>query len=118
MSTDIKIDLADIDIETIDGDIVLVDDDYEIPQSCQIRLLTIAGEQFDNTAVGIPWMYLMSDSGVGDAVKRALLVREILQTPGVKKLDDFKMDKNDSSMTVGFTISIGSRDFDLEVVRA
>jgi len=117
MASDLRLDLNDIDLETHDGDLTLVTDDYEVPQSCQIRLLTIAGEQFDNTAVGIPWMHLMSDSGVSENVKRALLVREILQTPGIKKLDTFTMDKSGAHETVNFTISTPNNRFDLEVGR-
>ena len=117
MASDLRLNLDDIDLETHDGDLTLVANEYETPQSCQIRLLTIAGEQFDNTAVGIPWMHLMSDSGVSENVKRALLVREILQTPGVKKLDAFTMDKSGSHETVNFTISTTDRRFDLEVGR-
>ncbi len=118
MASDLRLDLQDIDLESTDGDLDLVADDYEIPQSCQIRLLTIAGEQFDNTAVGIPWMHLMSDSGTADNVKRALLVREILQTPGVKKLDDFRMEKSGSHEEVRFSISTPNNKFDLGITRA
>ena len=118
MASDLKLDLQSIDLESTDGDLDLVADDYEIPQSCQIRLLTIAGEQFDNTAVGIPWMHLMSDSGTADNVKRALLVREILQTPGVKKLDDFRMGKSGSREEVQFSISTPNNKFDLGITRA
>ena len=118
MASDLRLDLQDIDLESTDGDLDLVADDYEIPQSCQIRLLTIAGEQFDNTAVGLPWMHLMSDSGTADNVKRALLVREILQTPGVKKLDDFRMEKSGSHEEVRFSISTPNNKFDLGITRA
>ena len=118
MASDLKLDLQNIDLESTDGDLDLVADDYEIPQSCQIRLLTIAAEQFDNTAVGIPWMHLMSDSGAADNVKRALLVREILQTPGVKKLDDFRMEKVGSHEGVSFSISTSNNKFDLGITRA
>ncbi len=118
MASDLMLNLQDIDLESTDGDLDLVADDYEIPQSCQIRLLTIAGEQFDNTAVGIPWMHLMSDSGTADNVKRALLVREILHTPGVNKLDDFRMEKVGSHEGVTFSISTPNNKFDLGITRA
>ena len=118
LASDLKLDLQDIVLESADGDLDLVADDYEIPQSCQIRFLTIAAEQFDNTAVGLPWMHLMSDSGTADNVKRALLVREILQTPGVKKLDDFRMEKSGSHEQVQFSISTPNNKFDLGITRA
>ena len=118
MASDLKLDLQNIDLESTDGDLDRVADDYEIPQSCQIRLLTIAAEQFDNTAVGIPWMHLMSDSGTADNVKRALLVREILQTPGVNRIDNFRMEKSGSHEEVQFSISTPNNKFDLGFSRA
>ena len=88
MARDIKLTKPYHELSESFNDIDMVEGDHEIAQSVKIRLLTILGEQFDNAALGVPWLTVMNNSEVPMLVKRAILYRIISGTVGVKKVNN------------------------------
>ena len=87
MSQDLKFSGTDFDLSFTDNDVDIVRQAAEVSQNSMIRLQFIAGEQFDNTSVGMPWLTDMVNAQVSIAVKRQIIRNTILSTPNVKSLD-------------------------------
>ena len=79
----------------------------EVVQLVQQRLLTIQGEWFLDTDLGLPWFKEIYKKGADLTMVEGLLKREILNTPGVDLLDSFTLviDATTRSMTVTFSIT-------------
>tara|TARA_R110002153_G_scaffold237390_1_gene391539 strand:+ start:637 stop:993 length:357 start_codon:yes stop_codon:yes gene_type:complete len=87
MSLDLKFSGADFDLSFTDNDIDFVDSAAEVSQNSMIRLQFIAGEQFDDTRVGMPWLTDMVNAQVSLTAKQQIIRRTILSTPNVRSLD-------------------------------
>ena len=89
MSTDLSFSGDDFDLTFSDNDIDMVSGGAEVSQNSAIRLQFIAGEQFDDTRVGVPWLTDMVSPQVSMVAKNQVLRRTILSTPGARTLDSF-----------------------------
>lgn len=89
MSTDLSFTGDDFDLTFTDNDVNFAEGAAEVSQNSAIRLQFIAGEQFDDTRVGVPWMSDMVSPQVSIVAKNQILRRTILSTPGAKSLDSF-----------------------------
>jgi hypothetical protein len=87
MSQDLQFSGDNFDISFTDNDIDFVTDAAEVSQNSMIRLQFIAGEQFDDTRVGMPWLTDMVNPQVSLTAKTQIIRRTILSTPNVKSLD-------------------------------
>lgn len=87
MSVDLSFTGQDFDLSFEDNDIVFVDGAAEVSQNSMIRLQFIAGEQFDDTRVGMPWLTDMVNVQVSITAKTQIIRRTILSTPNVRSLD-------------------------------
>ena len=87
MSTDLNYSGDDFDLSFTDNDINFAVDAVEVSQNSQIRLQMIAGEQFDDTRVGMPWLTDMVNAQVDFVTKEQIIRRTILSTPNVLSLD-------------------------------
>ena len=89
MSTDLSFSGDDFDLTFTDNDIDMVSGGAEVSQNSAIRLQFIAGEQFDDTRVGVPWLTDMVSPQVSMVAKNQILRRTILSTPGARTLRQF-----------------------------
>ena len=91
MSTDLKFSGDNFDLSFSGNDIVFSKDAAEVSQNSQIRLQMIAGEQFDDTRVGMPWLTDMVSLQIDLATKEQIIRRTILSTPNVLSLDSLNV---------------------------
>lgn len=103
MSTDLEFSGDNFDISFTDNDITFAVDAAEVSQNSQIRLQMIAGEQFDDTRVGVPWLTDMVNAQVDFTTKEQIIRRTILSTPNVLSLD---------SLTVSLDTTTGKASAD------
>ena len=89
MSADLSFSGDNFDLTFSDNDIDMVSGGAEVSQNSAIRLQFIAGEQFDDTRVGVPWLTDMVSPQVSMVAKNQILRRTILSTPGARTLDSF-----------------------------
>ena len=94
MSTDLSFSGDDFDLTFSDNDIDMVSGGAEVSQNSAIRLQFIAGEQFDDTRVGVPWLTDMVSPQVSMVAKNQILRRTILSTPGARTLDSFSLHRS------------------------
>jgi len=87
LSTDLSFSGTDFDLSFNGNDVVFVNDAAEVSQNSQIRLQLIAGEQFDDTRVGMPWLTDMVNAQVSLLAKQQIIRNTILSTPNVRSLD-------------------------------
>lgn len=84
---DLKLDLIEHDLTLVNGDLQLVDGGNWVQQSIKQNLQTLLGEWFLNTAVGLPWFDEILQKGTSQNRVQQLLIREIVNTNGVEKLN-------------------------------
>ena len=87
MSTDLMFSGDNFDISFTDDDVNFVNNAEEVSQNSQIRLQFIAGEQFNDTRIGMPWLTSMVDPQVSIEEKKQFIRRAILSVPEVRSLD-------------------------------
>jgi hypothetical protein len=73
-----------------ENDYVLVSGSIETAQAVEMRLLTMENETAIVLGRGVPWEPVMFKTDVRDAIKKQILVKTILETPGVKRLYEFQ----------------------------
>lgn len=114
---DILLDLNTHDITPGDYDLPLVRGVDLIRQRLKQRILTILGEWFLDTEIGLPWFQEFSEKGVDMDRVRALIIRQIVETEGVTDLVEFDLalDKRTRKMTVNFRVLADGSDIELEV---
>ncbi|MAO24266.1 MAG: hypothetical protein Unbinned3818contig1000_59 [Prokaryotic dsDNA virus sp.] len=91
MSADYKFSGNNFDISFTGNDVDFSSSGAEVSQNSQIRLQMIAGEQFDDTRVGMPWLTTMVDPQVSLSSKEQIIRKTILSTPNVRSLDSLKV---------------------------
>lgn len=91
----------DIDINAI-GDIDLVSGAQQTTQNSRFRLQIIAGECFDDTRIGMPWLTDMVNPQVSVAAKKQIIRDVILSTPNAVSVDSLVVafDNSDNSLAV------------------
>ena len=91
----------------IDGyDLVLVTDIDLIRQRIKQRLLTILGEWFLNTQIGLPWFRELNKKRTSEARVRALLIRQIRETEGVTDISRFELEFDSQSRTLAVSFAV------------
>lgn len=105
MAIDLKLnDTHDLAIE--DGDLVLLQDEYEVIQSAKIRLLFIKGEWWLDLLMGVPWFDEMFRIVYSLRQKQDVLKNTILETEGVRRITkfDFGVDLINQGSLVEFAV--------------
>lgn len=74
-----------------DGKLQLVTGQDEIAQISAIRLKTYLGEWFLDVRIGFPWFSKVLKKGPNTAEIEALLIQEIVETPGIVSLRSFDL---------------------------
>ena len=76
----------DIEFDNL-GDIPIVTGPEETTQNSRFRTQIIAGEMFDDTRKGVPWLTDMVSPALTLEAKKRILERVILSTPGAVRLN-------------------------------
>lgn len=87
------------------GDLVEASGPVETTQNSKFRLQIIAGELFEDTRPGVPWLTDMVDPRVSIDTKKQILRSVILSTPGVESLDSLIIAVDDVTGTAECTFS-------------
>lgn len=96
------------------GDLVEASGAVETSQNSKFRLQIIAGELFEDTRPGVPWLTDMVDPRVSIDDKKQILRNVILSTPGAKSLESIVIAVNETTGTAECTFSgtaINGEDF-------
>ncbi len=94
---DLLLDRTSHDLTITNGDLSLVDGGNWVQQSIKQNLQTLLGEWFLNTAVGLPWFDEILQKGTSQNRVQQLLIREIINTNGVEKLNYLNLDLDPST---------------------
>lgn len=86
-------DLWDIEF-TPDGDIEILIGAEECTQDSRFRTQIIAGEMFDDTRKGVPWLTDMVSPALSLDGKKRILSKVILSTPNALKLNYINISVN------------------------
>lgn len=87
-----------------------------IRQRLKQRILTILGEWFLDTEIGLPWFQEFSEKGVDLDRVRALMIRQIVNTQGVTDLVEFDLALGaNRRLTVNFRVLVEGSDIELEI---
>jgi hypothetical protein len=113
MSSDYKFSGDNWDISFSANDIDFSIDADEVSQNSKIRLQMIAGEQFDDARVGMPWLTDMVSPQVSILAKEQIIRQTILSTPNVLSLDSLnvEVDTVDGSATATFSGTTQTQEF-------
>lgn len=87
------------------GDIVEASGAVETQQNSKFRLQIIAGELFEDTRPGVPWLTDMVDPRVSIDDKKQILRNVILSTPGALSLERLDIAVDEASGTAEASFS-------------
>ncbi len=103
---DLLLDRTDHDIIITNGDLQLVDGGNWVQQSIKQNLQAILGEWFLDRAVGLPWFDEILQKGTSRSRVQQLLIREIIKTNGVEKLNSLTLDLDPSTRRAVVTFEV------------
>ena len=110
MAADIALD-SNWDLAFINGDLAEVAGGELTRQNSKFRLQIIAGEMFDDTRAGVPWLTDMVDPRVDIEAKKEILRRNIAASFGVISIDSLSIDVDGSEARCRFSGTCASGDF-------
>ena len=87
------------------GDLVEASGAVETQQNSKFRLQIIAGELFEDTRPGVPWLTDMVDPRVSIDDKKQILRNVILSTPGALSLERLDIAVDEASGTAEASFS-------------
>jgi hypothetical protein len=87
------------------GDMVEASGAFETQQNSKFRLQIIAGELFEDTRPGVPWLTDMVDPRVSIDDKKQILRNVILSTPGALSLERLDIAVDEASGTAEASFS-------------
>lgn len=101
--------LGNNDLEIAEGDLAICrTDTHAVAQAITIRLKTLAGEWFLNTALGIPYLTEIFGHKRNGRFIRQVILLEIEAVPGVYQVRDFEVqEKTNRTLLISF-IAISS----------
>jgi len=96
--------LSQNDLEIVEGDFFICSSEIDaIAQSISIRLKTLAGEWFLNSAIGIPYLTHILGHKRSERFLRQLIMPAI-ECADVKEVRDFSVrEENDRKISISFT---------------
>lgn len=98
MISDIALDSQSWDL-IITDDIALTENAAMTSQDSKFGLQTIAGEVFDDTRIGVPWLTDMVSPQVSISAKKQIIRDTIMRTPGAMEITSIEVVvDNDSSI--------------------
>jgi hypothetical protein len=104
---DILLDTATHDIVLQGRDLGTVTGNPLIAQRLKQNLLTQLGEWFLDASIGLPWFDDIFQKGTSLGRMRQYLIREIVNTNGVQKLNSLDLSVNNATrrLTVAFVVN-------------
>lgn len=101
---DLLLDRDTHDLKLQGGDLQLVQGGNWVQQSIKQNLQAILGEWFLDREVGLPWFDELLQKGTTESRVKQLLIREIVNTAGVERLDSLivNVDNRTRQATVTF----------------
>jgi len=108
----------DNDLDITNNEMSLVDETEEIAQMLRTRLKLYRGEWFLNTGEGVPWLQeILGKTNTKNGIE-SIIKDQILQTPGVKSLEEFSSEINTATrqLNVSFQVKTESDTISLEVI--
>ena len=104
--TDLYLDRDTHDLVIVNGDLMLVDGIDLIRQRIKQRLLTVKGEWFLDTTIGLPYFAELSQKGITESRTRSLFTAQIEGTEGVNKVTalDIQFDSRTREAVLYFTV--------------
>jgi hypothetical protein len=102
--------LCDQDVKIVEGDLAICPTDADtIAQAIVIRLKTLAGEWFLDSALGIPYFTEIFGHKRNSRFIRQLLLPEIEAVPGVHQVKDFEVhEKTNRQLLIKFNAVLSS----------
>lgn len=82
----------DHDLAIENNNLVIITRTDEVRQLLIERLRTWKNEYFLDTSIGVPYYEDILKKDIQPAIVEAVLINEILATPGVKRLEEFSVD--------------------------
>ncbi len=82
----------DWDLVIENDDFIMIDGPEMTNQNSKFRLNIVAGEMFDDTRQGVPWMTDMVSPEVSIQAKKQILRNVIMGTPGAISVDSMTME--------------------------
>lgn len=94
------------DLVIKDFDLVLTTEQESVGQRIKQHLLTIKGEWFLDTELGVAWFSDILGQKTSEDAVRSLLINEILKVDGVDKIQDFAINFDEKTRKIAMKISI------------
>lgn len=104
MRSDFKLDNESWDF-IITNDISMTENAAMTTQDSKFILQTIAGELFDDTRLGMPWLTDMVSPQVSIAAKKQIIRDRIMSTPGAVEITSIEVVVDNDSGIAGCTFS-------------
>ena len=103
---DLLLDKTTHDLTLKNGDLQLVDGGNWVQQSIKQNLQTLLGEWFLDPTIGLPWFDEIMQKGTSRSRVQQLLIREIIKTNGVEKLNSLTLDLDPSTRRAVVTFEV------------
>lgn len=103
---DLKLDKTEHDLTLVNGDLQLVDGGNWVQQSIKQNLQALLGEWFLDRGVGLPWFDEIFQKGTSRSRVQQLLIREIIKTNGVEKLNVLTLDLDPRTRKASVTFEV------------
>lgn len=105
--------LTNNDLDITNNELTLITGIDETSQNITVNLKTILGEWFLDEAIGVPWLNEIFVKRNSLSQAQAILIDNIRQTNGVKKINDLTFDFNNSTRQLSVSTRIQSEDGDI-----
>lgn len=107
---DILLDKTSHDLIIRNGDLQLVDGGNWVQQSIKQNLQAILNEWFLDRSVGLPWFDELLQKGTSQNRIKQLLIREIVNTNGVEKLNSLLVNVDNRTRQASVTFEAEAFD--------
>jgi len=105
--------LTNNDLDITNNELTLITGIDETSQNITVNLKTILGEWFLDESIGVPWLNEIFVKRNSLSQAQAILIDQIRQTNGVKKINDLTFDFNGSTRQLSVSTRIQSEDGDI-----
>ena len=105
--------LTNNDLDITNNELTLITGIDETSQNITVNLKTILGEWFLDESIGVPWLNEIFVKKNSLSQAQAILINQIKQTNGVKKINDIQFDFNNSTRQLSVSTRVQSEDGDI-----
>lgn len=105
--------LTNNDLDITNNELTLITGIDETSQNITVNLKTILGEWFLDESIGVPWLNEIFVKKNSLSQAQAILINQIKQTNGVKKINDIQFDFKNSTRQLSVSTRVQSEDGDI-----